>query len=964
MAKVRIGKEIDFSHIERKWQKRWEKENAFKVDEKSKKKKFYNLEMYPYPSGSGLHIGHAFNFTLGDIYARFKRMKGYNVLYPTGYDSFGLPAENAAVKTNTHPKVHTDKAIKYFIEQQKALGLSYDWSRMIQSHDPEYYKWDQYFFLQFLKKGLAYRKKSSVNFCPKCNSVLANEQVHNGKCWVHKDVDVEVRHLEQWFLMTSKYADELLDKVKELDWPERIKSMQENWIGRSEGSEIMFEINGEKWPIFTTRADTLFGVTFMVISAQHPRLMELVTDKQKKEVEKFLKKIRSTSEKDARELEKEGVFTGSYAINPMTKEKIPIWVGNFVVADYGSGMVMAVPAHDQRDFEFAKKYNISIKVVVEPVTGTPQNNEEYRKSIVAIVENPENEKLLSINWGKMGGNLFIGGGIENGEDVVKTALREIEEETGYKNLEFISKTETIHHHYFAHSKGVARNIDAIGLYFKLKSTERVKQKLEDNEKNKFSVEWIGKDAVLDKVKDELHKEVFKRLILGEAFTDYGILINSDAFDGLMSDEAKEHITIALKEKKLARKVVQYKLRDWLLSRQRYWGAPIPIVYCDKCGIVPVPEKELPILLPEKVKFGVGNPLTTNKEFLNVKCYKCGGKAKRETDTMDTFFDSSWYYLRFADPQNRKEAFDRKKAEYWMPVDFYVGGAEHACMHLIYARFFTKVLRDLGFLKFDEPFKRLFNQGMVHAEDGYVMSKSRGNVVDPLEVSGKYGVDTLRAFLVSMASPDKDYSWSSTGIESMHRFVIKMYNSLTDLKIGKSSEKMEHKINLAIKQISEDIEGLQHNLAVIKIRALIDSLEDEISKENLEKIVKMVSVFCPHISEEIWEKIGGKGFVSLASWPEVNEIKINEKFEQEEKNMDKVVADVLNVLKIVKEKNEEEAEKVYLYVMPNELKSYDENLLRKRTGKEVRVYAVNDKQKYDPEGKAGKAKPGKPGIYVE
>jgi len=819
-------KKIDFSTIERKWQKKWEEQKAFVVDEKSKKKKFYNLEMYPYPSGSGLHIGHAFNFTLGDIYARFKRMQGYNVLYPAGYDSFGLPAENAAIKTKTHPKEHTDKAIKYFMQQQKALGLSYDWTRKIESHDKEYYKWDQYFFLQFLKKGLAYRKKSVVNFCEECDTVLANEQVHNGKCWRHTDTEVKEKELEQWFLKTSKYSEELLNDIDKLDWPERIKAMQKNWIGKSEGSEIVFKVDDENWNVFTTRADTLYGVTFLVISARHSKLMEIVSDKQKKEVEKFLKKVKGTKQEDIDKLDKEGVFTGAYAVHPLTGEKIPIWAGNFVVAEYGSGMVMAVPAHDQRDYEFALKYKLPIKIVIASEKG---------------------------------------------------------------------------------DKG-----------------EKMK----------------------------------------EAFTDYGILINSEGFDGLTSDEAKEHIVIALNEKGLGCKKVQYKLRDWLLSRQRYWGSPIPIIYCDKCGIVPVPEKDLPVRLPENVKFGIGNPLEGNKEFLNVKCPKCKGNARRETDTMDTFFDSSWYFLRFTDSHNKKKAFDEDKAEYWMPVDFYVGGAEHACMHLIYARFFTKVLRDLGFLKFDEPFKRLFNQGMVHAEDGFVMSKSRENVIDPLVVSEKYGVDTLRLFLVSMASPDKDYSWSSTGIESMNRFVVRAYNFFDDLKIGKSSEKQEHKINKFVKEVTSCIEDVQHNLAIIKLRELFDILEKEISKEDIEKVIKVMSVFCPHIAEEMWEKIDGKGFVSLASWPEADESKIDEKFEQMEKSMDKTVGDVMNVLKIVKEKSGKEGEKVYLYVIPNELVNYDELVLSKRIGKEIKVYAVNDKKKYDPEGKAGKAKPGKPGIFVE
>ena len=472
-------------------------------------------------------------------------------------------------------------------------------------------------------------------------------------------------------------------------------------------------------------------------------------------------------------------------------------------------------------------------------------------------------------------------------------------------------------------------------------------------------------------KDELAKEYGKKLLIpdneldwSQAFTDYGLIFNSEGFDGLESDEAKEHITIALEEKKFGKKVVQYKLRDWLLSRQRYWGTPIPIVYCDKCGIQGVNAKELPVVLPEKVKFGEGNPLAGSKDFVEARCPKCKGNARRETDTMDTFMDSSWYYLRFTDALNKKEPFSKKNAEYWMPVDFYTGGAEHACMHLIYARFFTKALRDMGYLKFDEPFKRLFNQGMVHGEDGFVMSKSRGNVIDPLDVSKKYGVDTLRMFLVSMAGPEKDSMWSNTGIESMNKFVAKAFNILRDIKIGKSSAKIEHKVNKTIKEISEEIEYLRYNSSIIKIRVLIDALEGEISKGDLEKIIKVIAPFAPHIAEELWSKIGGKGFVSLAEWPEADEKKIDEKLEEAEKSVDKTVGDIINVLKIIKEKQGKEGEKVYLYVLPGEFANFDSALLTKRVGKEVKVFKVNDKDKYDPEGKSGKAKPGKPGIFIE
>lgn len=757
---------MDFKTIERKWQKRWEESEVFRVREDVSKKKYYCLEMFPYPSASGLHMGHAFNYTIGDVYARFKRMNGYNVLYPMGYDSFGLPAENAAIKAGEHPREFTNQAIRNFIKQQKALGLSYDWDRMLSTCEPEYYKWNQYFFLKFYEKGLVYRKKAPVNWCPKCNTVLANEQVHSGKCWRHSDTDVEIKHLEQWFIKTTAYAEELLDDLDKINWPERIKAMQRNWIGKSYGTEIIFKINGQDWPIFTTRPDTIYGVTFMVVSAQHPRLMELVTKEQKREVEEFLKKIKSTSEKEnIEELEKEGAFTGSYAINPLTEDRIPVYTGNFVIADYGSGMVMAVPAHDQRDFEFAKKYNIPIKIVIQPEA------------------------------------------------------------------------------------------------YDIKAEKMVR-----------------------------------------AYTSEGILVNSGEFTGMRNTDAIEEISKLLEKKGLGKRVVQYKLRDWLISRQRYWGTPIPFIYCNKCGIVPVPEKDLPVILPEDVKFGIGNPLETNADFVNTKCPKCNSAARRETDTMDTFFDSSWYFLRFCDNKNDKMPFNKDKIKYWMPVDQYIGGAEHACMHLVYARFFTKALRDLGFLDFDEPFINLFNQGMLHGPDGHVMSKSRGNVVLPEAVSEKYGIDTARFFLLSLASPDKDLVWSDEGVNGSLRFINKVINYFNSVKIGVSSRRIESKLNRTIKEVTKHIENFDYNLAIITIRQFFEELEPEVSKDTLEKFLKLLHPFCPHITEELWERLGNKPFLTVQKWPEFDESKIDEKAEAAEEISNEMISDIRKVLELAKIEN--------------------------------------------------------------
>lgn len=810
--------EIDFKKIESKWQKRWEQAKAFVVKE-GKGKKFYVLEMYPYPSSSGLHMGHAFNYTIGDVLARFKRMSGFNVLYPMGYDSFGLPAENAAIKAKMHPRNSTNAAIKNYIRQQKELGLSYDWSRMLMSHDENYYKWNQFFFLKFLEKGLAYRKKAPVNWCPKCNTVLANEQVQGGKCWRHEDTEVETRQLEQWFLRTTAYADELLDKVDDLQWPERIKLMQKNWIGKSYGVNVFWKVKGQKdiLKTFTTTVDTMYGVTFLVISPEHPLLNKLITKEQEKEVSDYLKKIKNKTDLERTDLNKDksGVFIGSYVINPLTEDEVPIFVADYVLMNYGTGVVMGVPAHDQRDKDFAEKYDISVKQVLES---------------------------------------------------------------------------------------------------------------------------DGESFVYDDV-DKYHVK--------------GVLINSGEFDGLSVLEGREAMTKKLEKMKMVERTVQYKLKDWLISRQRYWGTPIPVVYCDKCGVVPVPEKDLPVKLPMNVKFGKGNPLATNEKFLNVKCPKCGGRARRETDTMDTFVDSSWYYLRYADSKNVKKFFDKKKVDYWLPVDQYIGGAEHACLHLLYARFWTKALRDLGYVNFGEPFTRLFNQGMLHGPDGDRMSKSKGNVVLPESVSKKYGIDTARLFLMSVASPDKDLNWSEKGIEGSLRFVRKVMNYFEIVKVGKSSAKIESKLNKTIKEVTNQIENFKYNLAVIKIRDLFNSFGEEESKDVLEKSLKLLHPFCPHITEELWEKLGHKKMITLEGWPKVEEKKIDESLEREDEMVRKLKQDIEQVKKLTGK----DKAKVYVYVLPNELNVY-------KGVEGIELFAVNDRKKHDPENKSKKVKPNKPAIFLE
>jgi leucyl-tRNA synthetase len=816
---------FDFKTIEKKWQKKWEESKCFEANEKSKKKKYYVLEMYPYPSASFLHMGHVRNFTMGDIYARFKRMQGFNVLYPMGFDSFGLPAETAAKKEGIHPRIYTERAISKIMEYFKALGNSYDWNRTLASHEPDYYKWNQYFFLKLYEKGLAYRKKAPVNWCETCQSVLANEEAEGGKCWRCGN-EIIKKEMEQWFFRVTKYADRLIEDLEKIQWPEQIKTMQKNWIGKSQGIEINFNVDGKKWPVFTTRPDTIYGVTFMVVSSQHPRLFELVKDKQKKEVESFLKKIKSIKQEDVDKLVKEGVFTGSYAINPLNKEKVPVYAGNFVVADYGGGMVMAVPGHDQRDFEFARKYRLAIKEVIK------------------------------------GGN-----------------------------------------------------------------------------------------------------------VKKEPYTENGKLINSKEFDGLDNETAKVKISNYLEKNKLGKRNVNYKIRDWMISRQRYWGTPIPMVYCGKCGVVPVDEKDLPVLLPEKVDFKIsGNPLESNKEFVNVKCPKCGGKGRRETDTMGGFVDSSWYFLRYCDNKNKKAPFDKDRVNYWMPVNQYIGGAEHAVMHLMYSRFFIKALKDLGFVKFDEPFVKLFNQGIVY-KDGGKMSKSSGNVVYQTDISDKYGIDTARLFLMSVSSPDKQMEWNDEGVEGSFRFIRKIVDYFSNIKIGKDDAKIENKLNKTIKIVTQQIEEFNYNLAIINIRNLFESLPLETTKSVLEKSLKLLSPFCPHVAEELWHNLGNKSFISLEGWPVADEKKINKDFEKQEKIIETVINDVNNIKRIL---NVDKPDTTLIYPIPNEKKLFEENgrFIQDRTASGALIILsnkdlINNYPKVDPENinRAKKAKPGRPGIFV-
>lgn len=745
--------------IEKKWQTYWEESGVFKTEYDPSKEKYYVLEMFPYPSGN-LHMGHVRNYSIGDVVARFKKMRGFNVLHPMGWDAFGMPAENAAIKNGVSPKDWTLDNIANMTRQQKELGLSYDWGREVATCKEDYYRWTQWIFQQFYKKGLAYKKEAKVNWCEHDHTVLANEQVIDGKCW-RCDNDVVKKDLKQWFFKITDYADRLLDDLDTLDqWPDRVKAMQRNWIGRSEGTQFAFYVPkiDKSFEVYTTRVDTLFGVSYVVLAPEHPYVKELIQDASNKvELEAFIETLRNQSdiERTSTEAEKVGMFTGSYATHPITGKEVPIWIANYVLADYGTGAVMGVPAHDERDYAFAKKYN------------------------------------LPVNW------------------VIQNTAQD---------LDFAS--------------------------------------------------------------------------LDTAFTEDGILVNSGDFNGKTSEEARQALGDYFTEQGTGRKTVNFRLRDWLISRQRYWGCPIPVVYCEKCGEQLVPEDQLPVKLPEDVSFDGGaiSPLATSENFLNTTCPCCGGPARREIDTMDTFIDSSWYFLRYTDARNDKEVFNKEIAKYWMNVDQYIGGIEHAILHLLYARFFVKVLHDIGLVEVDEPFKALLTQGMV-LKEGSKMSKSKGNVVSPEEIIAKYGADTARLFILFAAPVDRDLDWSDQGVEGSYRFLGRVWRIIDTYQqlgtsghhdsLSKDETALRRELHRAIKKVTEDLDGkFNFNTAISTVMELVnamyqfkdshESVQSDLAKELVEKLTLLLAPFVPHITEEIWHECGFEGSVHAAFWPTYEE----------------------------------------------------------------------------------------------
>ncbi|MEW5867230.1 MAG: leucine--tRNA ligase, partial [Bacillota bacterium] len=748
----------DHQAIEQKWRRFWEETGANLTDESGDKPKFYCLDMFPYPSGSGLHVGHWRGYVLSDAWSRYKKMQGYAVLHPMGWDAFGLPAENDAIKKGIHPAVSTARNIEAFKRQLHDMGAMYDWEREINTSDPDYYKWTQWIFLKMFEKGLAYRKEMPINWCPSCKTGIANEEVVAGEC-ERCGTRVTKKNLVQWMLKITAYADRLLEDLDKLDWPEKVKKMQADWIGRSYGSEITFDVEGidETITVFTTRADTLFGATYMVLAPEHPLVPKITTPDRRKAVEDYVERTlaRSAVDRMALTKEKTGVFTGGYAINPINKERLPIWIADYVLMDYGTGAVMGVPAHDERDFEFAVAFGLPIPRVIAP------------------------EELAR-------------------KDMKKAAELPVE----------------------------------------------------------------------------------------QAEVAYGVMVNSGEFDGMSSEEGKRAVTEKLAKQGKGRFTVNYKMRDWVFSRQRYWGEPIPIVHCERCGEVGVPEEDLPVTLPRVERYeptGTGeSPLAAISEWVNTTCPSCGGPAKRETNTMPQWAGSCWYFIRYVDPRNDRALCDPRKANAWLPVNLYVGGVEHAVLHLLYSRFYTKFLYDIGAIGFDEPFARLFNQGMIY-KDGAKMSKSKGNVVSPDEMVEKYGSDSLRLYELFIGPPELDSEWNDNGIEGMYRFLNRVWNLVNAHRdaCGRPSAVLERERNRAAMEVTQRLEAFKLNTAVSALMSYVNFLNDyaeengSVDRKSLETLVLLVAPFAPHIAEELWRRLGHDSSAFTANWPEYDPDKVTE-----------------------------------------------------------------------------------------
>ena len=895
-------KEYNHNEIETKWQKKWEEEKLYQADDKSKKPKYYCLVEFPYPSGDGLHTGHIRSYTAMDIVARKRRAEGYNVLYPIGWDAFGLPTENYALKTKTPPQVVTKQNTDTFRRQLKSLGLSFDWSREINTTDPKYYKWTQWIFLKLFEHGLAYKKKMPINWCLSCKIGLANEEVVDGMC-ERCDGPTEKREKEQWILAITKYADRLDNDLNTVDYVEKIKIGQRNWIGRSKGTLLKFSVLNSKFSIdvFTTRPDTLFGVTYMVLAPDHDLVLGLkdrITNWD--EVKKYVvvSKKKTEIERTNKGKEKTGIeLKGVKAINPANKEEIPIFIADYVLKEYGTGAIMAGPAHDERDYEFAKKFKLLIRNVIEPVLVQNTGSATFRESepiqdsygIIAIIKHWSDNKYLCLRWPQAGWGTFLTGGIEKGYTPEETVIKEIHEETGYKNAVIIEKLGVIHSKYYHAPKNLNRFGHAPAFYVELKNNERDEVSIE--EATKHELIWLTKKELKNFLTANSHLQALD-LLESRIYVGSGLLINSGDFNSLTSEDAKKKITKFVG----GEMTTTYKLRDWVFSRQRYWGEPIPLVFCENCkkqaelttdnkkqlnaGWIPVPEKELPVELPEIEKYETTDtgesPLSKIKSWVDVKCPVCGGKARRETDTMPNWAGSSWYFLRYIDSKNKKALADRKKLDYFMPVDWYNGGMEHTTLHLLYSRFWHKFLFDIGVVPGAEPYQRRTSHGVVLAEGGEKMSKSKGNVVNPDSIINTFGADSLRIYEMFMGPFDQSVAWNERSLIGPRRFLERVWRLKN--KVGeKNDSKLEQVLNRAIKKITEDIEIIGFNTVVSELMILSNEMEKAgtITRPTYETFLKLLAPLAPHITEELWHSLGNAGSIHSEAWPEYDSSKLED-----------------------------------------------------------------------------------------
>jgi leucyl-tRNA synthetase len=893
-----MARTYNHKRIEKKWQAVWKKENLGKANFPSKTKKFYGLIEFPYPSGEGLHVGHIRSNTAMDIVARKRRGEGYNVLFPIGWDAFGLPAENYAIKTGIHPAIQTKKNIANFRKQLQRLGFSFDWSREVNTTDPAYYKWTQWIFLQLLKKGLAYKARTVVNWCPKDLVGLANEEVIDGKC-ERCGTPTEKREREQWMLAITKYAERLDKDLDSVDYLEKIKIQQRNWIGKSEGALLTFPIANAgqdvlaKLEVFTTRPDTLFGATYVVLAPEHPILKVLapaITNQRALEAYQKAALAKEDIERTAEGKEKTGVqLEGVVAINPGTKETVPIFIADYVLAHYGTGAIMAVPAHDERDYAFAKAHNLPIKEVVVP-NRVDQNNPPRegkrvveRQNVHCIVRNPQTNKYLLLKWKAQPWITFPMGGVEAGEDVVTAAKREVAEETGYTNLKFIKVLGgQVRAEYFAAHKDQNRIAFTQAVMFDLLDETVVERTKEEGDA--YDLQWFSKEEIVyPKV---VHAELADWLARWEkedsVYTESGVLINSGPFTGLTSEEAK----VKIREATLGKKKISFKLRDWIFSRQRYWGEPIPIIHCETCGIVPVPEKNLPVVLPKVKSYKPTctgeSPLSLMEKWITTTCPKCKGPARRETDTMPQWAGSSWYFLRYADPQNKKEFASKKTLSYWTPVDWYNGGMEHTTLHLLYSRFWHKFLYDLKLVPTSEPYKKRTSHGLILAKGGAKMSKSKGNVINPDTIVETLGADTLRLFEMFMGPFDQPIAWDGDSMAGSRRFIERVFN-IGQFYIGvplketcrdcrnHNTEAFLPLLHKTIKKVSEDIEGLKMNTAISQLMILLNEMEHNptVTREQYQIFLRLLAPFAPHVTEELWQELGNKKSIHLEKWPVFN-----------------------------------------------------------------------------------------------